>query len=103
MIEIEEDPCLEALLLYLQANRGFDLTGYKRFTLARRIAKRLAEVQCENIFDDIDLLEVHPDEFEHLFNTVLINLTSFFRDLDAWTFLDDEAIGGLLSSKGHEE
>jgi two-component system CheB/CheR fusion protein len=103
MIEIENDPGLEALLLYLQANRGFDFTGYKRTTLARRIAKRLGEVQSESIADYIDFLEVHPDEFEHLFNTVLINVTSFFRDPDAWSFLDDEALSALLSGKGDDE
>jgi two-component system CheB/CheR fusion protein len=35
----------------------------------------------------LDHLQTHPDEFVHLFNTILINVTSFFRDPEAWRYL----------------
>ena len=44
-----------------------------------------------------DRLESSAEEFSYLFNTVLINVTSFFRDIEAWTFLQREIIPGLIS------
>lgn len=50
-----------------------------------------------------DYLEVHPEEFAELFNTVLINVTSFFRDKEAWDFLASEVIPKILESKKGSE
>jgi two-component system CheB/CheR fusion protein len=47
----------------------------------------------------VDHLEVHPDEFAHLFNTILINVTAFFRDPAAWERLRDEALPALIASR----
>src|SRR4051812_21666450 len=90
---------LDALLEYLKRNRGFDFTGYKRVSLARRIDKRMAAVRCEGYAEYLDFLEVHPEEFAALFNTILINVTSFFRDDASWTFLADQVIPDLLKRK----
>ena len=90
---------VEALLEYLKHTRGFDFTGYKRTTLTRRIAKRLQMVGCESFADYIDYLEVHPEEFGALFDTILINVTAFFRDQPAWQELADEVIPDLVAAK----
>jgi two-component system CheB/CheR fusion protein len=74
---------LERLLRYLREARLFDFTGYKRGTLSRRIERHMQSVGIEGYDEYIDYLEVHPEEFETLFNTILINVTSFFRDGDA--------------------
>lgn len=50
-----------------------------------------------------DYLEVHPEEFAELFNTILINVTSFFRDKDAWDFLASEVIPKIMESKKGSE
>ena len=91
---------LEELLEFLKTKRGFDFTGYKRTTLRRRIRKRMGSVNIDTYDDYLDYLEVHPNEFDALFNTVLINVTSFFRDAEAWAYLADEVIPGLLESAG---
>ena len=70
----------EELLNYIKRNRGFDFTGYKRSTLMRRVQKRMQAVGIESISEYIDYLEVDLQEFVHLFNTILINVTSIFRD-----------------------
>ena len=75
---------LESLLEYLKQTRGFDFTGYKRSTLERRISKRMEEVDVDTADQYRDYLEVHPHEFGFLFDTMLINVTSFFRDEPAW-------------------
>ncbi len=78
------DEGFEALLEYILRVRGFDFTGYKRPSLSRRIQRRMRLVGAASFAEYIDHLEVHPDEFPQLFNTVLINVTGFFRDEPAW-------------------
>jgi two-component system CheB/CheR fusion protein len=77
----------EALLEQLKRSRRTDFTGYKRQSLMRRVTKRMQTVSISSFSDYLDYLEVHPEEVTHLFNTVLINVTSFFRDKDAWDHL----------------
>jgi two-component system CheB/CheR fusion protein len=97
------DAGFEKLLDYLRANRGFDFTGYKQPTLVRRIAKRMSEVKIESFDAYVDYLEVHPGEFAVLFNTLLINVTSFFRDPAAWKFLAETVVPRLLADNGSGE
>jgi two-component system, chemotaxis family, CheB/CheR fusion protein len=89
----------EALLEFLKHSRGFDFTGYKRSSLRRRMGKRMQALQIEHHGDYLDYLEVHPEEFVQLFNTILINVTSFFRDPAAWEFLTTEVLPVLLAEK----
>ncbi|OON78775.1 CheR family methyltransferase [Streptomyces tsukubensis] len=96
--EPETDEDLESLLHFLRDSRGFDFTGYKRSTLSRRIRKRMADVQMPSYVDYRDLLETSAEEFVALFNTILINVTSFFRDPDAWDLLREKVVPELLSN-----
>ena len=96
-------PALEDLLEYLKDNRGFDFTAYKRASLERRISKRMAELHIEDISDYRDYLEVTPGEFTELFNTILINVTGFFRDPEAWDHVADEIVPKLAASKDAEQ
>jgi two-component system CheB/CheR fusion protein len=99
----EQSEQFEVLLHYLQQSRGFDFTGYKRATLVRRVQKRMSEVGIGDFSEYLDYLQVHPEEFAQLFNTILINVTSFFRDRDAWDFLAREVIPRLLERKPGDE
>jgi two-component system CheB/CheR fusion protein len=94
---------LQALLDYLKDSRGFDFTGYKKTTLSRRIEKRIAAVKIGSLAEYQDYLEVNPGEFTELFNTILINVTSFFRDAPAWAFIADEVVPRLLASHPADE
>ncbi|KAB8318001.1 PAS domain-containing protein [Tolypothrix campylonemoides VB511288] len=95
----ELNPDLENLLEYIKRNRGFDFSGYKRTSLTRRIHKRMQSVGVENYSDYLDYLEVHPDEFVDLFNTILINVTAFFRDPQTWEYIASEIIPQVIASK----
>ena len=97
--EPESDRDLEVLLDYLKRSRGFDFTGYKRASLARRIRKRMQSVDVRDFADYVDFLEVHPEEFAVLFNTILINVTHFFRDEGAWEYFATEVLPQLLAKK----
>ncbi|MET0496580.1 MAG: CheR family methyltransferase [Actinoplanes sp.] len=96
---IPTDPDFETLLVHLKESRGFDFTGYKRSSLIRRVDRRMSLVGVPGYLDYADFLQVHPDEFTALFNTILINVTAFFRDPDAWDHLRDEILGPLLSAR----
>jgi two-component system, chemotaxis family, CheB/CheR fusion protein len=98
-----EDPAFEALLDFLARARGFDFTSYKRVSLERRTRRRMDAVGCESFSDYLDFLEVHPDEFEQLFNELLINVTEFFRDPPAWEHLRTDALPLLLERKPADE
>jgi two-component system CheB/CheR fusion protein len=90
----------EALLLYLKQSRGFDFTAYKRSSLMRRVMVRMQSAGIDSFADYLDYLQVDPDEFTRLFNTILINVTSFFRDPQAWEFLAKSVIPPLLGRIG---
>src|SRR3954464_14275389 len=89
------------LLDYLKRSRGFDFTGYKKTTLGRRIEKRMSTVGAATFSEYEDFLEVNPREFTELFNTILINVTSFFRDPPARECLASAPTPPLLSDPPH--
>jgi two-component system CheB/CheR fusion protein len=97
------DEEFESLLAFIRDERGFDFTGYKRPSLQRRITKRMQDVGVESFAEYQSRLEGEDGEFVRLFDTILINVTSFFRDEVAWDFLGDEILPGLLEAKGDGE
>ncbi|NYJ06844.1 CheR family methyltransferase [Petropleomorpha daqingensis] len=97
MADPEPDPDFEALLEWLKESRGFDFTGYKRPSLARRVTRRMQEVGIGSFSEYRDHLELHQDEFTSLFNTILINVTSFFRDPESWEFLAGNVLPDLVA------
>src|SRR5215471_11159656 len=102
--EESDETGLEELLAFIRDSRGFDFTGYKRSSLARRIRKRMHEAGAGNYVDYRDQLESSAEEFGYLFNTILINVTSFFRDVEAWTYLRREILPELIAdTEGAED
>lgn len=93
----------DRLLEYLKNSRGFDFSSYKRTTLSRRIEKRMQAVGMATYDDYQDYLEVHQDEFLQLFNTILINVTSFFRDEEAWSYIESSVLPAILAAKGEKD
>jgi two-component system, chemotaxis family, CheB/CheR fusion protein len=95
----EQQAEFEALLEYIKRNRGFDFTAYKRPTLVRRITKRMNGLNINSYSAYAARLEEDPDEFTALFDAILINVTSFFRDPPAWEFLAAEVIPRIVEQK----
>jgi two-component system CheB/CheR fusion protein len=90
------DPSFEQLLEFVRESRGFDYTDYKRPSLMRRFQKRMEAVGAESYDDYRGLLERDGDEFGELFNTILINVTGFFRDAASWQVVADEVLPRIL-------
>jgi two-component system, chemotaxis family, CheB/CheR fusion protein len=99
MSDAAPDPSFEALLEFLKRNRGLDFTGYKRASLERRFRRRMEAVDVAGFDDYLDYLEVHPDEYHALFDTLLINVTEFFRDSAVWDFVRAEVVPSLLDGR----
>src|SRR3954463_12306218 len=97
----EIDPEFENLLLLLRNQRGFDFPGYKRASLQRRVTRRMQQLHLGSLSEYMDHLQVSPDEYTALFNTLLINVTGFFRDASAWEYLQTEILPGLVAARGH--
>jgi two-component system, chemotaxis family, CheB/CheR fusion protein len=90
------DRQFEDLLEHMKALRGFDFTAYKRTTLARRIQKRMETIHVPTYEDYSARLEADPDEFTQLFDTILINVTGFFRDENPWQYIAEEVIPDIV-------
>jgi two-component system CheB/CheR fusion protein len=99
----EPDPSFERLLEYVRDARSFDYTGYRRPTLMRRVEKRMQTVHADDWDAYHDYLEHHPEEFGELFNTILINVTGFFRDRETWELVAAEVIPKVLEDRDSEE
>jgi two-component system CheB/CheR fusion protein len=94
------DPEFDELLLMLKETRGFDFIGYKRSTLMRRVRRRMDARGLVSISEYRDYLELEPDEFPRLFDSLLINVTGFFRDPPTWQALRDTVLPELLPAGG---
>jgi two-component system, chemotaxis family, CheB/CheR fusion protein len=90
---------LDSLLDFVRDSRGFDYTGYKRPSLTRRINRRLDAVGVQTYDEYRSYLGQHPDEYEQLFNTILINVTSFFRDPEAWEYVASEVLPEIVAAQ----
>ena len=76
-----EATSFEALLEFLKRTRGFDFTGYKRSSLERRVVKRMQQVGVDGLRRlPATTSRSTPTSSRALFNTILINVTGFFRD-----------------------
>jgi two-component system, chemotaxis family, CheB/CheR fusion protein len=99
----DQDRALENLLEYVHAARGVDFTGYKRTSLRRRILRRVKALGLqEDLSAYREYLNDHPDELPLLFDSIFINVTSFFRDSEAWQYLREEIVPEIVRRKPQE-
>jgi two-component system CheB/CheR fusion protein len=99
MVESGQRADFERLLEFVRQERNFDFTGYKRSSLLRRTTKRMRELGIESFDTYLDYLQANADEFTRLFNTILINVTSFFRDEETWAYIRESVIPDIVASK----
>jgi two-component system CheB/CheR fusion protein len=92
-------PEMEQILQKIRAARNFDFRNYKRATLERRVQRRMQDRGKRSLSEYAGLLERDPAEFDALLNSMLIKVTSFFRDPEAWNELSTKAIPQMLSEK----
>jgi two-component system CheB/CheR fusion protein len=90
----------EAICAILSSQTGHDFSGYKTRTFMRRVQRRMQARRCEAVEDYVAYLRENSDEATLLFRDLLINVTSFFRDKDAFDALEQTVIPRLFEKKG---
>ena len=63
----------------------------------------MSEIEIDDYVDYLDYLEANPSEFTDLFNTILINVTSFFRDQPAWDYVAQEIVPELIERASEDD
>ena len=90
---------LNRVLMALRAATGHDFSQYKRSTIGRRIERRLVQNEIADLEVYARYLKEHPREQQLLFKDLLINVTSFFRDAEAFAALKQDVVPQLLAHK----
>ncbi len=90
---------MNKVLLLLRSATGSDFSQYKKSTIGRRVERRMAQHGLTDIEVYARYLREHPAELKLLFRELLINVTSFFRDPDAFAALKQDILPQLLADK----
>ncbi|CRI64383.1 MCP methyltransferase/methylesterase, CheR/CheB with PAS/PAC sensor [Thiocapsa sp. KS1] len=93
------EDALTKICILLRDKTRHDFSQYKETTLRRRIERRMALHRIDRLGDYVGFLRQDPAEIEALFSDLLIGVTSFFRDPDAFAALEAEVIPRLFHDK----
>ncbi len=96
---VPPENALNKIFVVLRIQTGHDFSQYKPSTVNRRIERRMAVHQIETLEGYIKYLQKTPVEVELLFRDLLIGVTSFFRDPEAFEKLEEKIIPQLLNEK----
>lgn len=97
--EVEGDQ-LQKILLQLRTHTGHDFSGYKQNTVLRRVRRRMQLQHIEDLSTYLQLLRSDEEEIKVLSRDLLITVTKFFRDEEAFTALEEQVIPRLFADKG---
>ncbi|MGZ7043884.1 MAG: chemotaxis protein CheB, partial [Methanobacterium sp.] len=89
----------QKILILVKKRTGHDFSLYKESTINRRIGRRMAVLQIENITNYLEYIQKNPYEANVLFKEFLINVTSFFRDPEAFESFKKDVTSELLEKK----
>ncbi len=90
---------MRKVFILLRAQTGHDFSQYKPNTINRRVERRMAVQQIERLGEYVRHLQQAPAEVEALFRDLLIGVTKFFRDADAFTALEEQVVPRLFAGK----
>ncbi len=89
---------LRRIVALLRARTGHDFSAYKRATVMRRVVRRMQVCRTETLADYADYLLTTPEEAQNLFSDLLISVTMFFRDEQAFEALGRQVIKPLFDA-----
>ncbi|MGZ5558914.1 MAG: chemotaxis protein CheB, partial [Methylobacter sp.] len=90
---------INRILMQIRTSTGHDFSLYKKSTITRRIQRRMSQNGIENTEIYARYLKEHPSETSALFKELLINVTNFFRDPEAFVALKQDILPTLLADK----
>jgi two-component system, chemotaxis family, CheB/CheR fusion protein len=97
-----DEAVLRDVLSFLRARTGRDFSYYKRATIVRRLARRMQVNEVETLPNYLNFLRTHPGEAAALLHDLLISVTNFFRDPEAFGALE-AMIPQLFKGKSHAD
>jgi two-component system CheB/CheR fusion protein len=99
----DQERTIDAILAAVQAATGVDLSHYKRPTLMRRIARRMAVRSIDSYAAYLAVVKSDPEEVEPLFSDLLVRVTSFFRDPGAFEALKTQVLPEIIPELSSRE
>ena len=97
--EPENEGVYEKVFSLLRKVGGVDFRLYKPGTVGRRTLRRMAVHKIDNVRDYLKHLHAHPEEVEQLYQDLLIPVTSFFRDPEAFEALKSSVFSAIVKDK----
>ncbi len=91
------------VLVLIRARNGHDFRPYKRTTLTRRTHRRMGLAGLESLDEYLTRLREDPAELQALVRDMMINVTGFFRDAEAWDILNRDVIAPLLKQAAPDQ
>ncbi len=104
-VDVDEvaERALQEILTVLRIQTGHDFRHYKRATVLRRIERRLQVNALPDLPAYQGFLERHLDETRALLKDMLIGVTNFFRDHEAFAAIEQDVVPRICEGKDHEE
>ncbi len=93
----ESTDLLNQVLSFVQARTKYDFRSYRKAMVLRRIQRRMGLAQIDNMTSYLTLLHERPEEATALYQDLLISVTAFFRDPEAFHLLEQEIVPNLLA------
>ncbi|GAP94138.1 chemotaxis protein CheB [Leptolyngbya sp. NIES-2104] len=98
----ESEDALFTIFALLRSTTGVDFSRYKSNTIDRRIQRRMLLYKLERLEDYAEYLQGHPAEVKALYEEILIHVTSFFRDPEAFELLQAQVFPTITQNKSAE-
>src|SRR5262249_29076682 len=98
-----DEELLRRILAHLRVRTGHDFSKYKRSTVLRRIARRMQVMRADDLNEYYDVMRDNAEEAQALLGDLLISVTTFFRDAEAFEKIARDVIPGLFAGRGAEE
>lgn len=102
-LPLDAKEALTQILAHLQVRTGHSLAGYKRSTLLRRITRRMQLAQRPTLSAYLQYLRNNVEEVDALHRDLLIHVTEFFRDPEAWEALAKDIIPRIFQNKDRND
>ena len=97
--DVKDDQALREIFTHLRVRTGHDFTNYKRASVLRRIERRINVNELKNLSEYSRFLLENPSETKSLLKNLLISVTNFFRDKEAFERLEKEIIPRIFEGK----
>ncbi|HCI80737.1 MAG TPA: hypothetical protein DHW02_13720, partial [Ktedonobacter sp.] len=96
--EERTEDVLHGILEQVSNQSNIDFRPYKTSTILRRIGRRMTVTHVRTIGEYADYLKMYPEEVSELVKAFLINVTQFFRDKEAYNYLQEEILPALITN-----